>query len=70
MSASRLGRSQVRLGTAGSTHVVATGGTTVFAAPSVSPAYLGVGVRRQLASIQLAGSVIAWGLLFPRLFSP
>src|SRR6202035_4250561 len=32
-----LGHSQVRLGTAGSTQVVATGGTTVFAAPSVSP---------------------------------
>ncbi|MGC2549113.1 MAG: OPT/YSL family transporter, partial [Candidatus Sulfotelmatobacter sp.] len=35
-----LGRSQVRLGGAGSTHVLPTGGTTVFAAPSVSPAYL------------------------------
>src|SRR6201997_4873619 len=32
-----LGHTQVRLGTAGSTRVVATGGTTVFAAPSVSP---------------------------------
>src|SRR6202162_5422686 len=38
-----LGHSQVRLGSAGSTHVVPTGGTTVFAAPSVSPASLGVG---------------------------
>src|SRR6266404_5422346 len=35
-----LGQSQVRLGTAGSTHIVPTGGTSVFAAPSVSPAYL------------------------------
>src|SRR3954471_20764701 len=62
-----LGRSQVRLGTAGSTQVVATGGTTVFAAPSVSPAYLGVGyiIGVRLASIQFAGSVLAWGLLVP-----
>ncbi len=64
-----LGRSQVRLGTAGSTHVVATGGTTVFAAPSVSPAYLGVGyiIGVKLASIQFAGSVLAWGLMVPLL---
>src|SRR5216683_4702347 len=38
-----LGHSQVRLGSTGSTHVIPTGGTSVFAAPSVSPAYLGVG---------------------------
>jgi putative OPT family oligopeptide transporter len=64
-----LGHSQVRLGTAGSTHVVATGGTTVFAAPSVSPAYLGVGyiIGVKLASIQFAGSVLAWGLMVPLL---
>jgi putative OPT family oligopeptide transporter len=62
-----LGHSQVRLGTLGSTKVVATGGTTVFAAPSVSPAYLGVGyiIGLRLASIQFAGSVLAWGLLVP-----
>src|SRR5205807_5962784 len=36
-----LGRTQVRLGPLGTTNVVATGGTTMFAAPSVSPAYLG-----------------------------
>jgi putative OPT family oligopeptide transporter len=62
-----LGHSQVRLGTLGSTKVVATGGTSVFAAPSVSPAYLGVGyiIGVRLASIQFAGSVLAWGLLVP-----
>jgi len=62
-----LGHSQIRLGGAGSTHAVATGGTTVFAAPSVSPAYLGVGyiIGLRLASIQFAGSVLAWGLLVP-----
>jgi len=62
-----LGHSQVRLGTLGSTKVVPTGGTTVFAAPSVSPAYVGVGyiIGLRLASIQFAGSVLAWGLLVP-----
>ncbi len=62
-----LGHSQVRLGTVGSTKVVPTGGTSVFAAPSVSPAYLGVGyiIGLRLASIQFAGSVLAWGLLVP-----
>ncbi len=62
-----LGHSQVRLGTIGSTKVVATGGTSVFAAASVSPAYLGVGyiIGVRLASIQFAGSVLAWGLLVP-----
>src|SRR5437660_5788293 len=62
-----LGHTQVRLGTAGSTRLLPTGGTTVFAAPSVSPAYLGVGyiIGVKLASIQFAGSVLAWGLLVP-----
>src|SRR2546430_3714276 len=39
-----LGRSQVRLGAAGSTNVVAGGGTSMKGAPSVSPAYFGVGL--------------------------
>ncbi len=62
-----LGRSQVRLGAAGSTNVVAAGGTSMMAAPSVSPAYLGVGyiIGLRLASIQFAGGVLAWGLLVP-----
>src|ERR1700704_5054465 len=62
-----LGNSQVRLGTAGSTHVIPTGGTSVFPAPSVSPAYLGVGyiIGVRLASIQFAGSVLGWGLMVP-----
>jgi putative OPT family oligopeptide transporter len=62
-----LGHSQVRLGTLGSTQVLATGGTSIISAPSVSPAYLGVGyiIGVKLASIQFAGSVLAWGLLVP-----
>jgi putative OPT family oligopeptide transporter len=64
-----LGRSQVRLGTAGSLNVVPAGGISTFAAPSVSPAYLGVGyiIGLRLASIQFAGGVLAWGLLVPLL---
>ncbi len=64
-----LGRSQVRLGTLGSANIVAAGGMSTFAAPSVSPAYLGVGyiIGLRLASIQFAGGVLAWGLLVPML---
>ncbi len=64
-----LGRSQVRLGAAGNTHIVAAGGATTFAAPSVSPAYLGVGyiIGLRLAAIQFAGGVLAWGLMVPLL---
>ena len=62
-----LGRSQVRLGAAGSPNVVTAGGMSMVAAPSVSPAYLGVGyiIGLRLASIQFAGGVLAWGLLVP-----
>src|SRR5947208_4808087 len=64
-----LGRSQVRLGTAVDSNIVAAGGASTFAAPSVSPAYLGVGyiIGVRLASIQFAGSVLAWGLIVPLL---
>src|SRR2546425_2641308 len=62
-----LGRSQVRLGPAGNTNIVAGGGASTFAAPSVSPAYLGVGyiIGLRLASIQFAGGVLAWGMFGP-----
>src|SRR6266576_1382486 len=64
-----LGRSRVRLGLAGSNNIVAAGGSSMMAAPSVSPAYLGVGyiIGLRLASIQFAGGVLAWGLLVPLL---
>ena len=54
---------------AGSKNLVAAGGTSTFAAPSVSPAYLGVGyiIGLRLASIQFAGGVLAWGLMVPLL---
>src|SRR6267154_2182017 len=64
-----LGRSQIRLGTTADAKALAAGGASTFAAPSVSPAYLGVGyiIGLRLASIQFAGSVLAWGLIVPLL---
>ena len=64
-----LGRSQVRLGATGNTNIVAAGGASTFAAPSVSPAYLGVGyiIGLRLAALQFAGGVLAWGLMVPML---
>ncbi len=64
-----IGRSQVRLGAAGSTHIFATGGATMVSAPSISPAYLGVGyiIGLKLAALQFSGGVLAWGLMVPLL---
>src|SRR5260370_39471388 len=46
-----------------------TGGATLMTAPDISPAYLGVGyiIGPRLASLNFAGGVLAWGLLFPLL---
>jgi len=64
-----LGASRVRLGGAGSTHILPTGGYSTFAAPSISPAYLGVGyvIGAKLAALQFSGGVLAWGLMVPLL---
>lgn len=65
----RLGATRVRLGSAGSTQLLQTGGITTFAAPSVSPAYLGVGyvIGLRLSALQFSGGVLAWGLMVPLL---
>jgi len=46
-----------------------TGGTTLFTAPDISPAYLGVGyiIGPRLAALNFAGGLLAWGLLVPLL---
>ena len=46
-----------------------TGGASLFTAPDVSPAYLGVGyiIGPRLAALNFAGGVLAWGLLVPLL---
>jgi putative OPT family oligopeptide transporter len=62
-----LGQSQVRFGTETNASAVAAGGASTVAAPSVSPALLGVGyiIGLRLAALQFSGSVLAWGLLVP-----
>ena len=65
----QLGSTRVRLGGAGSGNFLPAGGVSAFAAPSVSPAYLGVGyvIGARLAGLQFSGSVLAWGLMVPLL---
>ena len=69
ISIGRLGASRVRLGGAESTRLLATGGVSTFAAPSISPAYLGVGyvIGARLAALQFSGGVLAWGFIVPLL---
>lgn len=59
-----LGKSALKMGHG---HQVATGGTTLISAPSISPAYIGVGyiIGPELAALNFSGGVIAWGLLVP-----
>jgi putative OPT family oligopeptide transporter len=63
----QLGRSRLTLGAAGSNQVLGAGGVSTCAAPSVSPALIGVGyvIGPELASLNFSGSIIAWGLLIP-----
>ena len=62
-----IGRSQVPLGAAAKGGALGVGGASTVAAPSVSPALLGVGyiIGVRLAALQFSGSVLAWGLLVP-----
>ncbi|MGA2135667.1 MAG: oligopeptide transporter, OPT family, partial [Bryobacteraceae bacterium] len=49
--------------------VTTTGGASLFYAPDISPAYLGVGfiIGPRLAALNFAGGVLAWGLMVPLL---
>jgi putative OPT family oligopeptide transporter len=69
ISIGSIGASKVRLGQAAGSPSAAVGGVTSFAAPEVSPAYLGVGyvIGPKLASLQFSGGVLAWGLMVPLL---
>ena len=62
-----IGTSKIKLGATASAPAVATGGVTNFAAPSISPAYFGVGyiIGPELAALNFSGGVIAWGLMVP-----
>jgi len=59
----------LRTGTNPNVTTTVTGGMTLFTAPDISPAYLGVGyiIGPRLASLNFAGGVLAWGLLVPLL---
>ncbi|NLT66616.1 MAG: oligopeptide transporter, OPT family [Acidobacteria bacterium] len=48
---------------------VTTGGISTFTSPAISPAYLGVGfiIGPNLAALNFAGGVLAWGLMVPLL---
>jgi len=64
-----LGKSVVRLGSGSEAGGVSVGGVTSVSAPSISPAYLGVGyiIGPRLAALNFSGGVLAWGLLVPLL---
>jgi putative OPT family oligopeptide transporter len=57
----------LRTGTNPSVTTTVTGGATLFNAPDISPAYLGVGyiIGPRLGALNFAGGVLAWGLLVP-----
>lgn len=61
-----LGVSKIKFG---GTRTIDVGGATAFAYPAVKPAFVGVGyiIGPQLASLNFAGGVIAWGVIIPLL---
>jgi len=62
-----LGKSFVRLGTPTTRNVLQTGAVSTVAAPTVSPALIGVGyvIGPELAALNFSGSILAWGVLVP-----
>ncbi|HET6348212.1 MAG TPA: oligopeptide transporter, OPT family [Candidatus Krumholzibacteria bacterium] len=64
-----LGLSKVKLGATAASPAVSAGGITRISAPTVSPAYLGVGyiIGPELAALSFSGGVLAWGLMVPLL---
>jgi putative OPT family oligopeptide transporter len=63
----QLGKSVVKLGS--SRQALNAGGVTLASGPTVSPAYIGVGyiIGPELAALNFAGGVLAWGFLVPLL---
>src|SRR5580704_16962665 len=62
-----LGKSFVRLGSPATRNVLQTGAVSTVAAPTVSPALIGVGyvIGPELAALNFSGSILAWGVLVP-----
>ncbi|HTX34393.1 MAG TPA: oligopeptide transporter, OPT family [Bryobacteraceae bacterium] len=65
----RVGQSKLRLGGMDTKQVLGAGGVSTWAAPTVSPALIGVGyiIGPELSALNFSGSVVAWGLLIPLL---
>ncbi|HUA82461.1 MAG TPA: oligopeptide transporter, OPT family [Bryobacteraceae bacterium] len=63
------GKSFLRLGTRSSQNVLHTGALSTVAAPTVSPALIGVGyvIGPELSALNFSGSILAWGVLVPLL---
>lgn len=63
----QLGKSFVRLGPPGTQNVLQTGAISTVAAPTISPALVGVGyvIGPELAALNFSGSLLAWGVLVP-----
>jgi putative OPT family oligopeptide transporter len=59
----------VRLGLSSDAKKVSAGGLSTFAAPEITPAYLGVGyiIGPELGALNFAGGLLAWGLFVPLL---
>lgn len=64
-----MGKSVVKLGAGAHPNALTVGGVTSISAPSISPAYLGVGyiIGPRLAALNFSGGVLAWGLMVPLL---
>ncbi len=64
-----IGKSMVRLGFRKEAYKIPAGGVSTISAPAVSPAYLGVGyiIGPELAALNFAGGLLAWGLFVPLL---
>jgi putative OPT family oligopeptide transporter len=64
-----LGASKVSLGSGADAPALTAGGVTTFSAPTVSPAYIGVGyiIGPELAALNFSGGVLAWGFMVPLL---
>jgi putative OPT family oligopeptide transporter len=59
----------VRLGLTKDARTLTAGGVSSFAAPAISPAYIGVGyiIGPELGALNFAGGLLAWGLFVPLL---
>jgi putative OPT family oligopeptide transporter len=69
ISVGSLGKSAIPLGDKANAMSLPAGGVATFQAPSISPAYLGVGyiIGPELGALNFAGGLLAWGLFVPLL---